>query len=430
MPVRSVAVRRACLLACCLGLSLCLGCHRAEPPGPEKAPPATVVWKTASLNALEEWTELVGTTVPLPDHVARVSAAVEGKVVSVFGTVDGKPVVEGQRVEKGAVLAQLDTTITQANLAKAEAARDVLREEEHQAQLALELATNEDKRLRKLKEEADARPGGGSLLVSPVDVYKAGMALKDATSKVKGAQARLAAGVKDEDALRAQLKLLTLTAPLSGRVGRIQVVPGQSLSVGATVAEIVDLDDQIDVLCFVPPGLLKRLKVGQQALGGPVGKESSADEASGEVQYIAEQAEPETGNFAVKVRFDNKSAHLRANRVMRIRVLTQEGRECLSLPESAVSEDQEVPTVVIVEGIKVEKNEDGKEETVGVARRLAVALGVRDRSLHQVEIVSLDDPDKEAKVKWQGQPKDQQYVVEGGLGLQTGDKVKLDAGDD
>jgi membrane fusion protein (multidrug efflux system) len=429
MPVRVVAVRQACLLACCLVLSLSLGCHRAEPPGPEKAPPATVVWKTASLNALEEWTELVGTTVPLPDHVARVSAAVEGKVVSVFGEVDGKPVVEGQRVEKGAVLAQLDPTITQANLAKAEAARDVLREEEHQAQLALELATNEDKRLRKLKEEADAQPGRGSLLVSPVDVYKAGMALKDAESKVKGAQARLAAGVKDEDALRAQLKLLTLTAPIAGRVGRVQVVPGQSLSVGATVAEIVDLDDQIDVLCFVPRGVLKRLKVGQQAVAS-VGKESSAEEVTGEVQYIADQAEPETGNFAVKVRFDNKSAHLRANSVMRIRVLTQEGRECLSLPESAVSEDQEVPTVVIVEGIKVEKNEDGKEETVGTARRLAVTLGVRDRSLHQVEIVSLEDPDKEAKVKWQGAPKDQQYVVENGLGLQTGDKVKLDAGDD
>jgi RND family efflux transporter MFP subunit len=411
-------------------LSPCLGCHRAEPPGAEKAPPATVVWKTASLNALEEWTELVGTTVPLPDHVARVSAAVEGKVVSVFGEVDGKPVVEGQRVEKGTVLAQLDTTITQANLAKAEAARDVLREEEHQAQLAQELATNEDKRLRKLKEEENARPGGSSLLVSPVDIYKAGMALKDAESKLKGAQARLAAGAKDEDALRAQLKLLTLSAPIAGRVGRVQVVPGQSLSVGSTVAEIVDLDDQIDVLCFVPRSLLKRLKVGQQALAGPVGKESAGEEASGEVQYIAEQAEPETGNFAVKVRFDNKSAHLRANSVLRIRVLTQEGRECLSLPESAVSEDQEAPTVVIVENIKVEKNEDGKEETVGTARRLQVTLGVRDRSLRQVEIVALADPDKEAKVKWQGNPKDQQYVVENGLGLQTGDKVKLDAGDD
>ena len=31
---------------------------------------------------------------------------------------------------------------------------------------------------------------------------------------------------------------------------------------------------------------------------------------------------------------------------------------------------------------------------------------------------------------WEGVVKDQQFIVEGGLGLQTGDKVKLDAGDD
>ena len=431
MPMPTVAVRSRCLAACGLALALCLGCQRGGQPPAEKAPPATVVWKTASATRLEEWSELVGTTVPLPDHVARVSAAVEGRVVSVFGEADGKPVVEGQRVEKGTVLAQLDTSVTQANLARTEAARDVLREEERQAQLALDLATTEDRRLRKLKEEQDARPSGaGMVLVSPVDVYKAGVALKDAESKLKGAQAKLATGVHDEAVLRAQLKLLTLTAPITGRVGRVQVVPGQSLSVGATVAEIVDLDDQIDVLCFVPPSLLKRLKVGQQAVTGAIGADTAEPQATGDIQYIAEQAEPETGNFAVKVRFDNKSARLRANRVLRVRVLTEDGRECLALPESAVSEDQEVPTVVIVEGIKTEKNEDGKEETVGTARRLQVTLGLRDRSLRMVEIVGLEDPDKEAKVKWQGDPKDQQYVVEGGLGLQTGDKVKLDAGDD
>ncbi len=431
MPKRTRAVRGAWPLVGCLALLTALGCQRTATPPPEKNPPATVVWKTASVNLLEEWTELVGTTTPLPDHVARVTAAAEGRVVSVFGDADGKAVVEGQRVEKGTVLAQLDTSVTQANLAKAEAAREVLREEERQYQLTLELATNEDRRLRKLKEEQDGRPSGAaSLLVSPVDVYKAGMALKDAESKLKGAQARLAAGAKDEDALRAQLKLLTLTAPISGRVGRVQVVPGQTLSVGTVVADIVDLDDQIDVLCFVPRSLLKRLKVGQQAIAGAIGAETSEAQVTGEVQYIAEQAEPETGNFAVKVRFDNKTAHMRANAVTRFRVLTQEGRECLSLPESAVSEDQEVPTVVIVEGIKTEKNEDGKDETVGTARRLAVTLGVRDRLLRQVEIVGLEDPDKEAKVKWQGNPKEQQYVLEGALGLQTGDKVKLDAGDD
>jgi len=357
-------------------------------------------------------------------------------VVSVLGDSGSKPVAEGQQLDKGTVLVQLDPSVAQANLAKAEATRDVLLEEERQAQYAVELATSEVERLRKLKEEEDNRPSGSRTpLVSPVDRMKADYALKDAQSKHKGASGRLLAGANDEAALRTQLRLLTLAAPISGRLGRIQVVTGQTLSVGSTVAEIVDLDEQIDVLCFVPPALLRRLKVGQEAVSSPIDKDPAAEkepEATGRIEYIAEQAEPETGNFAVKVRFDNKVAHLRSNRVLRLRVLTQPGKECLALPETAVNEDEETPTVVIVES-KIEKNpKTGEDETVYRARRLQAELGVHDRILHQVEIVSLTDPDTEAKTKtkWQGEVKDQQFVVKNGQGLQTDDKVKLEVEDD
>jgi RND family efflux transporter MFP subunit len=417
-----------------VGLSLllaALGCSASTRPPEEKVPPATVKWEGALQGALEEWTELVGTTTPLPDHVARVSAALEGRVLSVLGDTASKPVVEGQRVEKGTVLVRLDPTIVEANLGKAKAAQDVLREEERQAQYAVDLATLEVNRLRKLKEDEDKSPAASRTpLVSPVDRQKAEFALKDAQSKLKGARGRLAAGTKEDEALRAQLKLLTLTAPISGRLGRIQVVQGQTLSVGATVAEIVDLDEQIEVLCFVPSSLVHRLRVGQPARSGPVVKEEAAQaepEAEGQIEYIAEQAEPETGNFAVKVRFANRDTHFRSNRVLRIRVLTHPAKECLTLRESAVSEDEETPTVVVVEDIKVETNADGKEETVGTARRVEVVLGLRDRTLHQVEVIRLDDPEKDAKKKWQGNVKDMQFVVDNGQGLQTGDKVKLEA---
>src|SRR5262249_53943406 len=153
-------------------------------------------------------------------------------------------------------------------------------------------------------------------------------------------------------------------------------------------------------------------------------------EAEGQIEYIADQAEPETGNFAVKVRFSNKEAHLRANRVLRIRVLSKPAKECLCLREAAVMEDEEPPTLVIVENVKTEKNADGKEETTGVARRLQVELGIRDRTLHQVELVRLIDPEKDPAKKWHGTIKDALFVVEGGAGLQTGDAVKLEVEND
>ena len=412
-----------------LVLAAAAGCGKAAAPAEEKAPPAAVKWEGPVQGALEDWTELFGTTVPVPDRVARVTAPVEGRVQAVLTDAGGKPVAEGQRVERGTVLVQLDPTVVQASLAKAEAAQEVLKEEQRQAQYAVELAAAEVERLRQLQQADDKGPGGRSL-VSPADRFKADVALKDAQSKLQAAGNRLAAGVKDQEALRAQLKLHTLAAPIAGRVGRLQVVRGQTLAVGTPVADIVDLDEQIDVLCFVPPALVGKLKPGQPARTGGFDSPPGTVEAEGEVVFIADQAEPETGNFAVKVRFANADAHLRANRVTRIRVLTAPGKECLNIKEAAVQEDDEQPTVVIVTDVKTGTNADGKEETTGIARRMRVVLGVRDRTLHQVEIIRLEDPEKDPARKWAGEVKDALFVVEGGQGLQTGDAVKLEAEED
>jgi len=409
-----------------LFLALALGCNRSAPPAEEKTPPAPVKWHSPSQAALEEWTEFVGTSRPLPDRINRVSTLIEGRVASILGEANGTPLAEGQRVEKGTVIARLDETIVRANLASKEAQQAVSREEKSQTQLAVELAQSEVDRLKKLADQDAARPPAERRLVSPVDRLKADYALKDAESKLKGADAKLAAGLKEQEALQAQLKLHTISAQVSGRLGQLFIARGQSLSVGAAIAEIVDLSEQIDVWCYVPQSILRRLQIGQAAITGGFDNQASGAVAEGEIVYIAEQAEAETGSFLVKVRFSNKETALRANSVVRVRVLTKPGRECLSLPESAVGEDTEPPTVVIVTDVKTVKNADGKENTVGVARRLKVVLGVRDRNLHQVEIVSVEDTETDPKKKWHGEVKDALFIVEGGQGLQSGDAVKLD----
>src|SRR5438046_1351436 len=81
-------------------IAAALGCGRPPPQPEEKAPPATVKWEAPVQGAVEEWIELTGTTAPVPDRVARVTASVEGRVLSVFGGPGDSP-VEGQRIEKG-----------------------------------------------------------------------------------------------------------------------------------------------------------------------------------------------------------------------------------------------------------------------------------------------------------------------------------------
>jgi hypothetical protein len=116
---------------------------------------------------------------------------------------------------------------------------------------------------------------------------------------------------------------------------------------------------------------------------------------------------------------------LRANTTVRIRVLTTPGKACLTLPESALFEDQDPPAVIVVENYKkVTVKEGGKEKEVetGTARKLRAKVGIRDRVLHLVEIISLEDPEK----KWTGTMEEARFVVERGQGLRNGDAIRLE----
>jgi RND family efflux transporter MFP subunit len=404
--------RKALFLAAALALAA--GCRGATPPEEEHLPPAPVKAVSAREVKIGEWTELLGTTQPLPDRVARVSAAVEGHVVSVLGDGKGPPVVEGQQVKAGQVIVQLDDRVAQANKDKLSATLDELTELKRQADYGVQLAELEVRRLEDLGKSAG---GVGSLPspVSRVEMEKARIAVQDARSKAAAVTAREKSLRAELRSLDAQLHFYTLRAPIAGRLGLLQAVPGQTLTPGTTVAEVIDLDE-IDALCFVPPRTATRLALGQPA------RAAGAKTAAGKVTFIAVQAQPETGNFAVKVRFPNRDLSLRANAVLRVEILTQPEKERLTIPEAALLEDQEPPLVVVAAGVAAKKNDEGKEDKVGKARRLRPVLGVRDRRQHLVEVLRLEPLEKGEQVA----PRQALFIVEGAHGLQDGDEVKLE----
>jgi len=408
-----------CALLCLAWLPI--GCNRAAKPAEEKVPPAPIKWEGSRQLILEEWTELAGTTQPLPDHAARVTSPVAGRLLSVLQSSGGKPIIEGQLVAEGDVLAQLDATAILANLAKSEAAKKVLQAEHESAALLVKQAALELKSLEELKGKQE----GQTLLVAPIMLERARLALETAQASMRAGDRKLEAAEKELSALNLEIKLYTLSAPRKGRLGRLQVVVGQTLPAGAPVAELVDIEDEIDVLCFVSPAETRKLVVGQPARFGGFDKSSSPEggaSAEGKVVYIAEQAEPETGSFAVKIRLPNRDLKLRASAVVRVCILTQPGRACWAVPESALMEDQDPPGIVVVEDVKETKNAEGKDEQTGRARRLRAVTGIRDRFLHQVEILRLEDPEK----KWHGDLENALIVVAKGQSLQSGDAVKLE----
>ncbi len=402
-------------LACALPAS---GCRQAAPPDEEVAI-APVKVEPAEETKFGEWTELIGATQPLPGRVARVTAPVEGHVLSILTDENGKAIAEGQRVAKSQVVVRLDDRVARAQRDRLLAMLDELGESHKQAELAYQLAVLDQDRLTKLI------PGGAvdtSLqLVSRIELEKAKLAVQDAQSKQRGVNAK-------EKTLRAELQVLqlhldfhNLRAPIVGVLGPIQAVPGQTLAVGAAVADVTDLSE-IDVVAFAAPRAAQKLRQDQLAwfAGNDTGEVNKAGPA-GKVVFIAEQAQPDTGNLLVKVRFTNQQLRLRANQVARVQVLTQPETKRFAIPESALLEDQDPPLVIVAADVKVEKKED-KEVRTGKARRLRAILGVRDRAHHDVEILRLEDPATKEAVPVPGTL----FIVEGGHGLHDGDLLKFE----
>src|SRR6516162_5545487 len=258
LPRRVVSFAVLSLLAV-----LPLGCQKEAAPAGEAAEEheAPVKWEKAEKADLEEWTELLGTTQPLPNRVARISAGVEGNVLAVLPGNKGKAVVEGQRVEAGQIIVRLDDRFLRANRDKLVAGEEELKEQIAQAGNALELARLDMDRLEKLV--GPDQSGFSSLpLVSRLEIEKARLMVKDAESKFKAAQAKAGVARAELKAIDEQLTLFELRTPIAGQLGMVHAVAGQELAIGTSVAEVIDLDE-IDVLCFVPARTVAHLRLDQ-----------------------------------------------------------------------------------------------------------------------------------------------------------------------
>jgi RND family efflux transporter MFP subunit len=386
----SISRPRSWAFFLCVGLlsTFIFGCNNHAPAPAEKAPAAPVTAEKAEEEPLTETIDLFGSIQPLPNHAARVTANVSAQVLSMLRDAKGQPIVEGQRVRQGDEIAHLDDK--------------VIAEQKTQAELAVRMAENEVGRLKRLRDDPQTRYS-----VSDFEWEKANLTVKDAESKLRG--------------LVEQLRFYTLKAPIDGRLGRIQIQPGQSVSPGTPIADVMDLEDQVDALCFVAPHDARKMRVHQSAVLGT--RENEGPE--GEVVFIAPQAEADTGLIAVKVRFPNRAQFFwqrewRANTAVHVQVTTQSRPKTWVIPVAALMEDQDPPAVVVIKDLKAEKNKEGKEEKIGKAQILSADIGLRDRE--HVEVLSLKTREKKEPVPIEGT----WFIIKGGHGLHDDDPVKLE----
>lgn len=258
-------------------------------------------------------------------------AAVRGVTVSadLAGIVDRIAFESGKAVRQGDVLVELDTRQERAQLAAAEAQRDLTR-----ANL---------ERMRGLSAEG---------IAARADLDQAEAAQKQAEARV--------------GEIRATIERKTIRAPFSGILGIRQLNLGQHLTEGAPVVPLQSLDP-IYVNLSVPQQQVGNLRTGESVW---VTAEGAGISAVGRVTAVDSVIDAATRNVQVQATLSNPEGKLRPGMFAHASLSIGPSNDVVALPASAISYAPYGDSVFIVEDLK-----DPKGQSYRGVRQQFVKLG-------------------------------------------------------
>lgn len=317
---------------------------KAEELAKKNAPPVTLEFTPsditkAGMQALVRTSAISGTLAPL--NQAVVKATVAGQVRRVL-------VREGDPVQRGDVLAELDTTDLRTRLEATQADQA-----ERRARLAI-AERNRDTNQALLKQNFISQNAFEQLL----STYQA----NEAAVRFADAQVQMATKAIDDAVVR---------APISGRVSKRMVNGGERVMPDAHIATIVDLS-RLELEAAVPASDIASISAGQSVSFKVDGYgERTFD---GKVDRINPVAEAGSRSIKLFIAVPNAGGLLRGGMFAQGRITLSHSKPGLVVPSSAVFEEAGQAYVFTVEAGKITKH--------------AVAQGARDEASGLTEITS------------------------------------------
>ena len=126
---------------------------------------------------------------------------------------------------------------------------------------------------------------------------------------------------------------ITLTAPLSGLVSKVNVVPGQPVTPDDSLAEIIDLS-KVYALARVPEQFAGRLRSGQSALLSVTAVNGQVFPA--ELEHLGVLADPVSGTVEAAFRVDNPELKLRPGMRAEFSIIVAQRDDVVSVPHEAL----------------------------------------------------------------------------------------------
>lgn len=299
-----------------------------------------------------------------PEWQAQVAAKVDGRLEKVY-------VHEGDRVEKGQVLAILEQMDTDANLLSAKGSF-------LDAQTSLRKAETDLARYEKLYAT-------GAVSQQVVDDYR--FARDNAAAKLEAARGSL-------QGMESKAAGTVVTAPADGIVAKRFYQEGYYAKAGTPLFAIADIS-MLKTTIHIPEGQVTGVRVGNEAdiaLPAYPGKK-----LVGKITRIAPVADLPAHTFAAEVSVDN-SEGLLAGVYANVSLIGEPREQVLTIPMHAIVMRDDQQTVFVA-------------DAQGVVQRRVLALGYSD--------------DKEAEVL-SGLDEKDTIVVEGHNKLREGSRINLE----
>lgn len=207
------------------------------------------------------------------EGIAYSNGRIEAETIDIATRVGGRilsvPVEEGQIIQAGDVVAELELNDVAASLAGAEATVRARRQQRDEAQSVIAQAESALTLASKEFERVDALVKSGAVSRSQRDQRL--NEKRQAEAALTAAQQRLSAAVETIDAAQAEadrlkdiLKDQKLYASKAGRVLYKLVEPGEVVAAGGRIVTLVDLSD-VYMSVFLPTADIGRLRLRDEA---------------------------------------------------------------------------------------------------------------------------------------------------------------------
>ncbi len=172
---------------------------------------------------------------------------------------------------------------------------------------------------------------------------------------VAEAKSKITVSEKAIDTAKARLALDSIKAPIAGVLNTLTCHPGQTVSVGSVIGEVVD-NNELVVIAWAPVNKSPAIHIGQKARVR-TSDEKTANATEGEkadpidnarVSFVGVSTDPQTGNVPLQIRVDNKQGKFIVGQTLTVDVEVTTPTEMLCVPREAIHDEGDDQAITVV----------------------------------------------------------------------------------